>query len=673
MKHIANVLLLLLLPVFFFSCKKDDGDDSPNAVFLLEKESYQALELAAIKLEGIELYDSIYDGTLNGSVAFKLIHTDSFLVFMVPQNLSIGPQDISVEINGKKFTETFQLTASAAIAQPDALVADIAASIDSVRSALQQNLASLPASVQADVSSNLQLIETWQTDWLQQYQALSADERMNAALFLQANANSIHEINAAINELNLNIMELRTSGIEDYEFKVQISLSNMVAANINLKREVAKFLLTTAAGGLFGPIGAAVGAGIGLGNLYLAVTKVMAANQAVLDKSIQPSMFYDVSGKNSLEFMNGQYKELEVTNTYRTVYAADAGNTTPMITDLSTALAFYRACIQKVRLVLPQWLGGGPNQLEDITNYNISNRVVHSKYLSIEDISSNDITATIDKTDGFFKVRFNTTATTDQWFSFTVYYNSPYTGLLTTTVSAQLKSSTISVADVKVVNNTVFPGETGENVHSTTIPLRLVYLGAAPTQIAIITDPLGVPATGDWKNITTTSDSIVNYTYNAQYNTMQNPGEWNLQIYLRNNDGESDVYTKQVLYTTVLPYTPVPETVPNSNTNGTVLSGSSQLVGNVKFRTHLYYHPTEGGVVCGMGNAISELKISDENTFDLDNITNAGYRGFNYYDGNGQLVTQLIIAPFSFYSRGCGNPNEPSPYSVIRYVEVVYN
>ena len=95
MKTSVKILLLLLLPLVYIGCKKDNDGKKNNEVFLLEKDSYQPMELASIKVEGITMYDSIYDGTFNNNISFKLKQVDSFLVFLVPGELAVGTHNIS--------------------------------------------------------------------------------------------------------------------------------------------------------------------------------------------------------------------------------------------------------------------------------------------------------------------------------------------------------------------------------------------------------------------------------------------------------------------------------------------------------------------------------------------------------------------------------------------------
>lgn len=674
MKAAVKYLLFLLVPLVYLGCKKENDDKQNNEVFLLEKDTYQPMELASIKVEGITMYDSIYDGSFNNNISFKLKQVDSFLVFLVPGNLTVGTHNLSVEISGKSYSESFQLTAAPVIAQPDVYVGDFMTAADSALTELQQNISTFPQSVQADILANLQATDAWKAQWVQAYQDLDATERMNAALFLQSNNAAINELISAINEFNASARQLRINGVEDYENGVKFTIWNMLRANYKMKKEVTRFLLLTGTGGLvFGPIGALVGAGIGIVRIVVVGNEVVAANQLVLDQAIQPDMLYDVRDKNTLTFYKGRYQNLEITNRYRTVYNADARGGTQMIGDLTKALSYFKESIEQIRSFIPDWLGGGTTDIGTIPTYTTSDIQVHSKYITIDNISISTITHEIDRTDGFFKVRFNIDGTDDHNFSFRVVYSDPYFGTTSKLVIAELKSDEVVITEVKVVNNAVLPAETGENVHSNIIPLQVKFLGVAPTEIAITTYPGVLPGPGDWKSVTPVNDSVVNYTYNAQYTDMFNKGQWNLQIYLKSNDSVSAVFSKFVYYTTIQSFTPYPENAPGGNTNGTIMTaGPVEITGGVTFRTHLFYEPTNGGIVCGANASFSELKLTDETDYSFSAMYNAGYRAVNYYDASGTLVCTLQTESFVFYTRACGNLNQPSPFLDIAFAELVY-
>ncbi len=459
----AATFLLMLLGIQ--GCKKDkDNDGNPQIIF--EKQDYYPFEVALLKAENTSLADSEYSGNIDGT-NITLVGTSGSLATVLP-DLSAGAHKLTVNINGKEFSASFNLLASPSVANPNVAYNHYEQTTNATIQSLTQYADSLEPAEKAQVLADIQTLQHFADSVEQAYNALSPQEKENCAQFLAANQWWLDEMQAATNELLIASFSYKTQdAIKDHEQQVNARKTAYLKANKAVANGITRIIGLTALGSVFGLPGALVGAGLGVAKFIVSVKQLGMAQDELIDYTFMVFQAATVSGKtnSSVSFTHNVSKEVSVTMNYRSLYAGDKNTSAPVAKDFVTGFQTIKDAWNKVIGKIPYSHLFIPQTVDNKPNYKTSNRAVNSKYLSVSGIDNSKVSlAGTDKTDGYLALKFQNSETTAQNFSFKVNYSSDL-GSQSTTIDADVSASDNSLIGSWNCTSYIMNGQNGFDYH----------------------------------------------------------------------------------------------------------------------------------------------------------------------------------------------------------------
>ncbi len=451
MSKIKTILMLMLLIVALGiqSCKKDKNDDGGNAQIPFEKQDYYAFELAQLNVLNTNLADGEYEGSIDGTT-HTLFATNGSLVTLIPE-IAAGAHQLAVTINGKAFTASFNVLASPAFADPNTIFNHFAQASNSTLQNLTQYADSLVPNEKSQLLSEIQTMQQFQDSVYQLYNALSPQQKEDCARFLAANQWWLDDLHLAVNRMLTNSLAFKTQdAVKNYEAGVIQSIEAYIVDNAKVLTMFAKLVGLTGVGALIGgapslgvgiPLGATVGGLLGLAWAYKDFKALDESIGMLLKKAIKPFQDMFTSGKTNsiVAFNNNASKLVTVRMNYRSVYAADASTSVPLINSFVKGLQDLKAAWNSAATYLPLSSIFTFKTADEIQTYLTETREVNSQYLTVSNISNPKVTLVdVDKFDGYLKLKFKTDETTKQSFSLKVNYNSEL-GQNSSTVDAELE------------------------------------------------------------------------------------------------------------------------------------------------------------------------------------------------------------------------------------------
>lgn len=118
------LLFLLLIGVLFTlqSCKKDDGNSSEPIEISLNDTEARPLQILNIEVSGMDALNASYLGSI-GEIETEFYPSNesnsSFLVCVVPEDISTGAHELSIEIDGSSYTSSINILANEPVSTPD--------------------------------------------------------------------------------------------------------------------------------------------------------------------------------------------------------------------------------------------------------------------------------------------------------------------------------------------------------------------------------------------------------------------------------------------------------------------------------------------------------------------------------------------------------------------------
>ena len=227
------------------------------------------------------------------------------------------------------------ITAVASIPDPDDYISKEIEKINTQITTSKVIKDKLPADEQAAYLQDIETIEGWITQYETAFNALTPEEKLSAAKTIAANKQNFDDLVAAVDQLNVSTLKLKKAELENHEEIIEDAMQEYTYAVIAVARSVAIAAALTGGGFLtLGPIGAAIGGGIGvgLGLVALKFKELSAAQSVLLNNTFLPfENLFAKFKKSTLEFENGQYKEISVTANYRSISSLDLNNQTPIV------------------------------------------------------------------------------------------------------------------------------------------------------------------------------------------------------------------------------------------------------------------------------------------------------------------------------------------------------
>lgn len=454
MKKLA---LLVAIIIGIVACKKDkngpDTEPTPetpqNYSLSATKSTYYPYEVMAINSGSVSLSDSVYVATINSST-YTARRGDKSLYLMLPQ-LSAGDQSLSLKINNTTYTVGFKIIDQPVIANTGQYFNTHLQQASTNITLLQNYLTSVSTVYTSTaLTADINLMNTKLVEVQNQFNSLSPAEQKQVCEVLQANQHWLDSLNYAIDNLNIQKQDYMRGAASPLDIEIEFNVKTSAFLHAVGKAVVSAGLvyMTIKASVLFSPIIAGV---MLSGSIYAFITslqRLIAMEGILLNFAYNPEFLSDLLRNSSSAaapvFLNNTVKTMTATSQYRTFYANDAFSSN------STVSGFYNACKQfystfnTVAGYLSFVLNAKPVNVDQLTNYKTYSLVTHSKYLSINNISTpNVLLNSFTKNNGLIQLSFkrNTQDTvTDINFSFNLHYESPYSSH-DKTINAVLKGS----------------------------------------------------------------------------------------------------------------------------------------------------------------------------------------------------------------------------------------
>jgi uncharacterized protein (TIGR02145 family) len=443
----SNFNRTLIYSVFalsiLFSCKKDSNNNPPAAVTIaFEKNDYVSFEVASL-VSSETMNSTTYSATIDGTVGVTLDRTDSILVFIMPV-LSTGAHTLKVDLGNGEQTLNFNIVQGNVIADPDQYFQNYVSVYDfRMLNNFSKGDTLLTGIDRSNFLADQQTITNNATLAIQNFSNLSLVEKNQVVQFLDANKAWMDELQASINDLKTIMGQLRVNVVDDYDLRVTDAMNNFLSVKREIVNKIPKIVSLVSASCLFlSPAGCAVAIGVGLGYFFTEIQDLNLTIDELMDAIYYP--FYNLLGQRpvTVVFENGIPRDFVVTMDYRTLYSADGNSSVPLVQKIVGALFAIKNQWDLLLSKIPFSLSFGPKELNSISNYNTSNKRIHSRYLSVTDISSSQISVSNNSTDGYFYLTFNNpNLSSTQSFNFNVNYNNLDMGNFSYNVSADLNVS----------------------------------------------------------------------------------------------------------------------------------------------------------------------------------------------------------------------------------------
>ena len=360
------VCLLAITTMLLFGCKKDKSDtiEEKPLTFSFEKNSYYPYELAQANTTGLNLNEKKYIATLSDTEVVILAYENS-LVVVVP-DFPEGAYTLAVDINGKKYEAKITLLKSPPIVNPDVVydkyLKDFGESIIDFKTLSEK----LSGSDKINFLSDVKMIENWQSNLQTQYESLSIEDKKIAAFTIAANSMWILEIRTAMKSLKNYPIDISQSELNIIDWEKNIDkrtnnyLKNLVeTVNVNIPKVMSRVASFTSAGTVVSGEGlgqaTAIGLGVALGELILAVEVTVEAQNELMETTFMPldKIYADNKRKANLTYYDDEKIALKITNDYRTLYNLDVNSTVSIVKDANGIFSEVKEISEKVNEYLP--------------------------------------------------------------------------------------------------------------------------------------------------------------------------------------------------------------------------------------------------------------------------------------------------------------------------------
>lgn len=444
-----KLILVFVCAIYLQGCIETKEEDDPDRnVILIKDESFFPLEIAQLHLDGHQVGQGTFDGSI-GNEQIKIIAYDSIISFLIP-DLGVGDYTLETTINNNRYRNKITIKKNESTNN----IAQVYGSVINMNKINFDGLISSADLLNEDDKEIFQRDLIQINGWLQNlsidYDKLSDIEKQRCAYILANNKWWLDEINEAVKVLNNSneyLINNRVSNvqfsIEDYEKQVEAAMNAFVISTAVLKSHIPKIVVLTSMGSLLGgPIGAAVGGGIAIGNFLLALKATMMAQEHLLNTAFIP--FQNLTSMRVaspvITFQDNNLKALTTTMTYRSVHDADNNANIPVVQSLINGIMQIKVSWEKIESYLPTQLQS-PKTLDKVKTFKTADRYVHSDYLSVTEINNENVKLiTTRKQDGKLNLTFRNISITDQKFDFTIEYKNPKFGDISQNMTAEINS-----------------------------------------------------------------------------------------------------------------------------------------------------------------------------------------------------------------------------------------
>jgi hypothetical protein len=427
----TGFLILSFLIVSTISCKKDIEEPKPvviapaEPVILADKQTVSPLEIVSLSCENISLSQVVYSGSI-ASHTVSLSSYQNKLGFQVP-DLPAGNYVLQSTIEGKAFSINLTVVAPLSISDPDSYIQTAITKFEHSASYLTM-LANATANMHGaeNNAANISILNNYFDELQNKMNAASAQDKAALAKFIAANPvlfAPLEDISLYIDSLNLN----KTSGYSDDRIKtISPEIANKIF-NLGLVTVVGVSLQLIALGSpepvtkLLAFAGwAAVAFRIYNLNTYLIEQldkSLIQVGQIIVDDIHKTATTY--------QFKKDVPYTFELSSAYRNLSAQDVGSSSSIVASIVSSLNKFETYWNKAMSILPKSLSGGPFHLKNVSSVKTKIWKIKPSYLSIANISNNNVKVSVENAGGIMKATFTTPLSVDQNFNFDITYTNP--------------------------------------------------------------------------------------------------------------------------------------------------------------------------------------------------------------------------------------------------------
>ncbi|MFT6004378.1 MAG: hypothetical protein ACI8UQ_001517 [Bacteroidia bacterium] len=437
MKNLNKLILFVALSLVYTSCSEntDPEINQQEATLSLYKSTLNQGEVGLILSD--QSIASI-SATLN-SENMPLTSTSEGYGFVVPVDLAMGSYTLNITADEKVVDFTLTIRETENIPDPDQYINKTLQDINTQVTDAGEIKSKLPANEQASFQNDIETINGWIDQYKTAYDALTPEQKLVAAKTIEANKQNLEDLSTAIDNLNASTLKLKKAELDNHEDIIEDAMEEYTLAVISVARSTAIAAILTSTGFLtFGPLGAAIGGGIGVGIVALNFKRLSAAQSVLMNNTFLP--FENLLAKfkkSTLEFNNDEYTKISISANYRSVNNGDLNSQTPIVNNFVSNALKAKEIWDDLMKKLNVTMAYAAKDITEVTATNTTNRDIHSSNLEIQNVSSPNISYDVDRSEGRFSIKFNSSEDYDEDFTFDLVYSNEKFGYLKQKVDAK--------------------------------------------------------------------------------------------------------------------------------------------------------------------------------------------------------------------------------------------
>jgi len=440
MKKIIYVTMLLsLFPLVLTNCgsKEDPVEALETKQLTLDKDTYNQGEIAILLSPmGISDIQVLFDA----QTTVTLTKVDNNFALYIPADLPAGKHTLDITADNESYSINFTVIEGQDIADPKGYLDDYVDNTTQILNKVNENLSELED--QTLYANDRDTLTKWLNILKSQLASASSSDQKAAAQFIAANSAWMDEVHQANLQLTSSLLKLKKAEVDDYESDVKAASLNYLAAKAVLISKgpwmIGLIAVSGGIGSLVAPgpgtiAGVKIGAGLAavillkdFSNVYVAQNKLLNIIFLPFEKMVAKSK------KSTITFDKGVYTDIDVSANYRSLKRGDESSQLQVVKVTVSAFGEVINFWNKINDVLPGDLDYKPKNL-NATSIS-EEKEIHSKYLTIENVSSTTMSYKIDRTNGEFKVKWSSSKEMDEDFAFDIKYTNPEFGSFKTSV-----------------------------------------------------------------------------------------------------------------------------------------------------------------------------------------------------------------------------------------------
>jgi hypothetical protein len=419
-KFYAKLVVLLCIVAAGISCKKDKKTEpdaaAPVTVSAINGD-VMPLSIAMMNMSNSSLQQQSYNGKFGGKdVAIGV--KDSILAFVVPADMGEGEHELTFEADGKNYAVKYKVLPAEQIQDAGQYIAN--QRLQTEHSQAELNLmyteaAGLPMG--SELQKNITALAQIYSELDNKIASASEEDKKKIAQFYAANQSFFSDDGLRSTEAET----LRELAI--YLYQANAKASTFLAGGV----------ATMIASASLGPLALIVGAAIaakGVKMFYKNNINVMQLTLNVLLPKGDMILSDQQKSSGIGEFSKNVLYNLRFSCSYRKLDKTDISSPDGQLIEVVTGMNEFESLWNSFVNLLPNIISsslsvGQSFHLKHVQPSGEIWKTTNTDKLSISNISNSSVSSQINKNGEWFQVKFNTSANTDQQFSYDVAYSSP--------------------------------------------------------------------------------------------------------------------------------------------------------------------------------------------------------------------------------------------------------